>query len=189
MPEQYKIDERVRVIVEGLVARITEGEELYPGELTIALPNPAGLYDVTVPLDSVTVERLVPAGGEPKPGEIWRDKIGRDWFAYFGRYEQVQLMSPVGNGEPWKHVNQEHGPLERVYPEAVPELVVGDVWRDQDGDEWHAVDSDGTLGLRMYGMTRPNPRTREWVTDRHGPLTLIRRNGVTVEQAPTDGAL
>ncbi|MFC3980211.1 hypothetical protein [Streptosporangium jomthongense] len=168
MPEHYRTDELVRVIVEGRVTHFVADEA--PGELTVALQTATGLYDVTVPTDVATIERLVPADGVPRLGEIWRDRYGCDWFARRDA-NTVALQAATGPAEPWVHVNQTCGPLTKVYPVSVivldggqpvepeqpavevaadvetPELRVGDRWRDRESCVWRVVETYGQLML------------------------------------------
>ncbi|MFI7532618.1 hypothetical protein [Streptosporangium sp. NPDC049376] len=118
MPEHYKLGERVRVIVEGLITHIAPACDAFPEELTVDLEHSAGPYGVTVPLDTVTIERLVPADGVPQPGEIWRDRHGTDWFAHQG-YPPVALRATTGQLAPWPTIDRERGPLTKVYPAPV----------------------------------------------------------------------
>ncbi|MEU8035675.1 hypothetical protein [Streptosporangium sp. NPDC049078] len=124
MPEQYKINERVRVLIEGAIVYERDGNDAL-AELTIALETSTGdLYDVTVPLDQVTIERLVPADGKPKPGEIWRDRHGTDRFATKdSQYAEIVLQDAAGAVRRWQYVNQHYGPLTRVYPAPAPLAV------------------------------------------------------------------
>lgn len=71
----------------------------------------------------VTVDRQVPADGEPQPGDLWTDVHGQRWFAIEDWHEdqppRVRLCgeSPYGMGaneDPVK-VNQRCGPLTLVY--------------------------------------------------------------------------
>ncbi|MEV7011584.1 hypothetical protein [Streptosporangium sp. NPDC051022] len=177
MPEQYKVGERVRVIVEGAVAHVTDGEELYPGELTIALENPAGLYDVTVPLDAVTVERLVPAEGEPQPGDIWKDSLGVERFAYLDSPNgEILLQDADGVVNLWRHFHIEYGPLTKVYrpkPAEEPTLRVGDRWLDDEGDVWKVVHHGGQVLLHMTGTS--TNETWSFVSAQYGPLTRVEK--------------
>ncbi|MGS2641716.1 hypothetical protein [Streptosporangium sp. G12] len=190
MPEQYKRGERIRITVDGVIEYDREPDD-QPGrtaELTIAVSTGAGLYDVTVPLDYVVAaERLVPAQGEPQPGEIWRDRDGVERFASKDRSGQVVLRGAAGTERVWQNVNATHGPLTRVYPAspapeperppvpeqnpAAPELRVGDVWKDRDGDVWDVFDASGKGGLRHGTLEY----SWDGLARDYGPLTLLIR--------------
>lgn len=71
----------------------------------------------TVPLDdTVRITRVLPAEGEPKPGEIWKDRIGIRYFCYVGATGAPVLVNSVGGPPEYaSKVNAERGPLERVW--------------------------------------------------------------------------
>lgn len=191
----YKKGERVRFLAEGTVAYVRHApcEAPHPGALTIAVPiEGGGTYDVTVPLGAATIERLTPAGGEPQPGEIWRDAAGVDRYACGApRRDEIHLTSPDGTTRHWRSVHRDPqlGPITRVYPlpdadgpqpEAdeprAPRLMLDDLWGDRDGAGWKVVGDRSRLGLACVGgdglvLTRAEV-TRNW-----GPLTLIERAG------------
>ncbi|MER7206379.1 hypothetical protein ABT340_04870 [Streptosporangium sp. NPDC000239] len=178
MPEHYKLGERVRVIVEGLITHIAPTCDAFPEELTVDLEHSAGPYGVTVPLDTARIERLVPADGVPQPGEIWRDRHGRTWFAHENSPNaDIALRSTDGTCHLWRSANMNYGPLVRTYPPStperatgVPELRAGDLWEDGDGDQWRVVErSDGQVLLFFGGEYR----LWEGVTAKYGPLKRV----------------
>ncbi|GHH67474.1 hypothetical protein GCM10017673_14520 [Streptosporangium violaceochromogenes] len=190
MPEQYKKGERLRVAVEGVVAPTPQGEDPTPGELTITVDTPDGPYDVTVPLGCVTVERLIPADGEPRPTEVWRDCSGTDRWAYLDpRSGEMCLIGPDGIRNQWSHFNIVYGPLTRVHPpvsaalaapaeqaETAPEeptLVLGDHYRDSDGGIWQVVAGAVNGELRLTLDDDDDLMTWAEVNRGYGPLVRV----------------
>ena len=196
---RYQQGEKVRVIVEGPVVDVLASGV----ELTVALETPNASYEVTVPTSHVTIERLAPAGGEPQPGEIWRDAAGVDRYACGDpRSGETWLTGHDGTRRHWQSVHRDPqlGPITRVYPLPVPAAVpqpgpegdeqgeprvmVNDVWRAHDDerthddgrvtdDDWRATDIYGGL-LLMLG---DYPATWAEANRDHGPLRLVRRAG------------
>lgn len=65
----------------------------------------------------VTVERQVPADGQPKPGDVWRDRYGHSWWC-----TGTSMLDSYGAGHDWEHVNRTNGPLTLAYrPEPTPD--------------------------------------------------------------------
>lgn len=160
MPEQYKLGERVRVIVEGLITHIAPAADASPEELTVDLEHSAGPYGVTVPLDTAAIERLVPADGVPQPGELWQDRHGRVWFAHENiPNADIALRSTDGTCHMWRSANMNYGPLVRTYPPVVavpvPELRFGDLWEDHAGDVWRVVERGNRVLLFFGGEYLP----------------------------------
>ncbi|MFD0884708.1 hypothetical protein ACFQ08_09115 [Streptosporangium algeriense] len=197
MPEQYnyQLGERVRVIVEGLITHMEPAANACPEELTVELEHSAGGYGVTVPLDTVTIERLVPADGVPQPGELWRDRHGRTWFAHENSLNaDIALRCTDGDCHLWRSANMNYGPLTRTYPPAVaeqpiafPELRVGDLWEDHAGDVWRVVERAGRVLLFFGGEYLPweDVSAKYKPLKRVGPKTAEPEPPAVAEQ-PTD---
>ncbi|MFF4412154.1 hypothetical protein ACFYY8_06445 [Streptosporangium sp. NPDC001559] len=177
MPEQYRIGEHVRVIVAGRITHIAPATSAFPEMLKVEVEHSAGMYDVTVPLDTAQIERLVPADGVPQPGELWRDRHGRTWFAHENiPNADIALRSTDGTCHLWRSANMNYGPLVRTYPPAVaeqpiafPELRVGDLWEDHAGDVWRVVERAGRVLLFFGGEYLP----WEDVSAKYKPLKRV----------------
>ncbi|NUR25552.1 MAG: hypothetical protein HOV83_06835 [Catenulispora sp.] len=44
--------------------------------------------------DAFTVERVAPAEWPPQPGDLWRDRNGSTWFAFYGLEAREVFMIP-----------------------------------------------------------------------------------------------
>lgn len=163
--------------------------------------NTIALCALSPALTVTTVERAAPADWPPRPGDLWRDGDLDLWFATTahvyqhgpeGDFPAVPVVELVhaGGGPSRKpdEVNRECGPLELVHreqadgPEAEAEAVkepvgwpprVGDVWRDGQADDWHAVGRPDGVMLRLHeGATLHSP---EYVLRNYEPLKLVKR--------------
>lgn len=70
---------------------------------------------LTEPDACVTVTRACPADGRPKPGQIWTDHFGAEWFAC-GSAEGSgpTMVSADGTSWSWQHLNATNGPIQRL---------------------------------------------------------------------------
>lgn len=79
-----------------------------------------------IPLDvpGISITRKVPAGGMPKPGEIWEDAHGGRWYVIEATGVSTDPMSVVTFVSPNKHTHWsplyellELGPMRRIWPD------------------------------------------------------------------------
>lgn len=118
----YRDNESVDITIRATVRGVFDDE----GEPVIAFEYQApGRDDVFANLtltDAVTVKRITPAEGEPKPGDVWRDGEGCEWFAHsLSRSDYVTMRDSTGNDFTPARVNEVWGPLTLVYrPESTP---------------------------------------------------------------------
>ncbi|MEV4093828.1 hypothetical protein [Streptosporangium saharense] len=67
-----------------------------------------------------TVQRVIPADGTPKAGQVWADQLGEEWLAVLeGPHMgsgKVRLVAPNGSREDWLRVHADPalGPLRLV---------------------------------------------------------------------------
>lgn len=70
---------------------------------------------VMVNVEHVTVDRLIPADGEPKPGDVWEDAEGNLFFAVDATgYSGGLLVDVKGNKFLARDVHVNGGPIRRV---------------------------------------------------------------------------
>lgn len=89
---EFQPGEIVNITIKG--ARIEEPTDEV-GNLEYTYPAGLSRFEgVVVPLaESVTVERVAPAGWPPQPGDLWKDRDGTLWFAVEDKgHQQVGLM-------------------------------------------------------------------------------------------------
>lgn len=110
--EQYIPGEIVRVTFEGRVSVAASSVPvlLYCGDAE---------EPTLIPMNA-TVERVMPADGEPQAGDIWRDGRGREWLCFNGYHmiETTERALPDGHEEPftWQQIlNLGQGPMTLVY--------------------------------------------------------------------------
>lgn len=79
-------------------------------------------YRVEVPVTAggVLIRRVRPAGGMPKPGDVWADKYGAVYFAKqeSGGDGAVRFVSPDPSTHLWvmvEDINQQFGPLTLLF--------------------------------------------------------------------------
>lgn len=115
----YQWNETVDIAIRG--ARVDHHAD---GELWIQVPGAkAGSL---VPLtDAVSVTTVQPADGPAQPGDIWRDKTGRRWFAYDvdTTYDGRQVKLTNGHMQPryMKELCADYAPLTLEYRAPVVE--------------------------------------------------------------------
>ncbi|GII88217.1 hypothetical protein Ssi03_62070 [Sphaerisporangium siamense] len=103
-------------------ARVIEGDggRLVYEYSTIGRDDPTYARAAIQPwADSVTITRVMPAAGEPRLGDLWKDVRGVLWLAV-QRTGGVQLHDG-GTGGPWPitQVQGTYGPLALVYRDPV----------------------------------------------------------------------
>ena len=79
-PTQYTAGQVVDVTIrDAQVVRVVDGWlilDVGAGDASVGVPMPDGALP-----DNITVKHVVPAEGEPQPGDVWRDPNGTLWFA------------------------------------------------------------------------------------------------------------
>ncbi|MEV0968487.1 hypothetical protein [Microtetraspora glauca] len=93
----YRDGETVRVTVTGTISG---------GEVSLAGHTFLPLDDPNLP---VTVERIDPADGTPKPGQIWADSDGSEYYvtrphSRIGR-PAIYLTDVIGNTWQWRDIH------------------------------------------------------------------------------------
>jgi hypothetical protein len=72
----------------------------------------------------LSVRRLVPADGEPQPGQIWADRHGGEWFVTLDHRSAEAycfLRAPDGRARDWSDLHSgPDGPISLVRPAAQP---------------------------------------------------------------------
>ncbi|GIH70281.1 hypothetical protein [Sphaerimonospora thailandensis] len=146
----YQRDEILRIASEVRVVEVIEdpdhdGRELI-GEVTTA--DGSKLYG-TFYLDArdCTVTRVRPADGEPRPGQIWADRFGKEWFATSDGMT-VSLRSGTNKWTSWETLHRGvEGPivLVRDVPQVGGEGLPEGDWTWTEDDSARAVDPSGTV--------------------------------------------
>ena len=144
MSSGYRHGEIVDITIRARVEEVChhgfeDGHEL---KFTYTAPSgtPFGngvIYDAP----SVTITRVIPADGEPQPGDTWKDRAGNVWFCarHLPDYDDKTDCEGIGVGG-WRpvlvpvevgpygsspmrpeQVNREHGPLTLVHRPERPE--------------------------------------------------------------------
>ncbi len=143
-PASYQVDERVRVTIEGRIAEVRPDNPARNGPEILLDPGDGSEGHLIVPLDwtGLTIDRLTPADGVPKPGQIWADADGNEMFATKGDPraggKEIYLTGRDGKPSHWLDVHAyKGGPITLVRdiapepapaePEAAAERVVKEV--------------------------------------------------------------
>lgn len=124
----YLKGEIVRIVIPEAHVIEVRGDDEADQSLCIQLVDGQGAYHVEIPIgDPVVVVRVVPAGGMPRPGDIWRDVHGAEYFVKQEGPQTARTPRLVHAGyssnlwESVETVNRESGPLTLVYrPNADP---------------------------------------------------------------------
>lgn len=117
-PDLYQAGEVVTVTIERLVvtAWASRQRELY-GHTEGDSDGHRGVHRIAL-RPGVDVMRLVPADGQPQPGDIWRDQYGGIWVAMAGQSASgsVELVDPTKphSRRSVTSISTEYGPLARV---------------------------------------------------------------------------
>lgn len=113
--KKYMLGELVAVEVTGIVDGLTDS-----GSLRISYHGLSGeRYILVSESPSVQAARRIPAQGAPKAGEIWRDAEDRQWFAFANGMRCADNDTGLQDTglQATSFVNEQYGPLVRVYPE------------------------------------------------------------------------
>ena len=109
--EEYQDGETLKLIVSGKVT-VESGTPI----LKLGSGHLLPLDDPKVQPWMVTF--AVPADGLPRPGQIWVDNLGTEYFVQHdpASVREVRLLTATGSGwKNWKHVHQSRlGPLRLV---------------------------------------------------------------------------
>ncbi|MER6575760.1 hypothetical protein [Nonomuraea sp. NPDC001023] len=139
----YLPGEIVRVTLTGKIVEVIDGDNVNwdvgdEPEIRFSVEGQAGTAGMVIPLtlpDAITIERVIPADGEPQPGDLWTDSKGEPWFCAAHLPEPDDREDMKGcNSEGWRtvlvpvnvgpygsspqrpeEVNQQYGPLILVY--------------------------------------------------------------------------
>lgn len=100
----------VRITIDARVAQPRAGQS--ENDLTIQYRAELGMYEGTIAIDSeaVKVERTAPPDWPPRPGDLWRDRHGTTWFAFYGIDAREVFMVPA---------DPVSGPLSTPQPDVV----------------------------------------------------------------------
>ena len=137
----YQVDERVRVTLEGRIAEFRPDNPAWNGPEILLDPGDGSDGHLTVPLDwtGLTIDRLTPADGVPKPGQIWATPDGIEWYAVrtdLRSGSEIRLYASDGRNGPWRDIhagawNDSPITLVRdVAPKPAPEPVIDPDCRD-----------------------------------------------------------
>lgn len=121
-----QFDETVDITIRG--ARVTYVEPGPDGVTSFQLPSGPGPEYLAFNLDNpaVTFTRSVPIGGEPKPGDLWRDRHGKVYAAVLASepweaaHEAELILRPangLGRSGPWRDIHADPllGPISLEY--------------------------------------------------------------------------
>lgn len=203
----YLPGETVSVTVIGKVGRIIEGDDVNRAEgdwpeIRVDVESEVGGITLAIPLGwaAVSISRVMPAAGLPKPGELWTNRNGEQLFVTKDRYGNPQFVTTTDLPHSIADMNNRSGPLTPIYrlpePERVPDWTwddednprtatdpSGTVWdltaqyQDGEGHTWHWAGGFGRDGVD--GPMRPLMARDDWsrdnvqITDVPAPLTLI----------------
>jgi hypothetical protein len=122
----YLPGETVRVTLTGKVGRVVPGdaEEGDWDELSLDIDDKQGGVSVRIPLGwaNARVERLVPAAGMPKPGEVWQDGKGCRYFVVVDAYgSSPRLMAGDGSRYPVDDIMLTASPLTPLIQDPEPQ--------------------------------------------------------------------
>ncbi|MEV6035963.1 hypothetical protein AB0L65_32740 [Nonomuraea sp. NPDC052116] len=120
----YLPGETVRVTMTGKVGKVVPGvEEGDWDELSLDLDDDQGGMAVRIPLGWVNtrIERLVPAAGMPKPGEVWQDRNEQRYFVVVDAYGNPKFMTSKGSQYPVADILLVSSPLTPLIQDPEPE--------------------------------------------------------------------
>ena len=132
MIELLQPGEHVDITIRGarVSHRLRIGDRSRETTFIIGTDGGADQYLTLPDHPNVSVERRVPADGEPQPGDIWRDTTGERYFAYGDSNGGVAFCSAIkGYTRSWTHLHAGLcGPITLEYrPEPPAELVAAAV--------------------------------------------------------------
>ncbi|MGW0061370.1 hypothetical protein ACWDTT_15770 [Streptosporangium sandarakinum] len=90
----------------------------------------------------VTITRVLPPAGEPKPNQVWTNAEGKLWFTV-GPVGNVGLIDQRGNRDNIHGVHRDHGPIWPVWEQGKPQEKKSRAWYIADNMSGEAVDPDG----------------------------------------------
>lgn len=138
MNGQYRHGEIVDITIRARVEEVCHHGFEDGHELKFTYTAPSGTpfgSGVVYDAPDVTIARVIPADGEPQPGDLWIDRDGQTWFCarHLADFEDKADLKGV-NEDGWRpvlvpvnvgpygsppmrpeQVNREHGPLALVY--------------------------------------------------------------------------
>lgn len=120
----YLPGETIRVTLTGKVGKVVPGaEEGDWDELALDLDDDQGGMAVRIPLGWVNarIERLVPAAGMPKAGEVWQDRHENRWYVVSDAYGKPRFMDSKGSQYPIADILLLSSPLTPLIQDPDPE--------------------------------------------------------------------
>lgn len=135
----YLIGETVSVTVTGKVTRVIEGNDVNTAEgdwpeVYVEAESEEGGITLAIPLgwNAVSISRVMPAAGMPKPGELWTNRHGVHLFVTKDRYGNAQFVTPTNGPYPIADMNDSYGPLTPIYQLPEPEQEADWTWDEED---------------------------------------------------------
>lgn len=106
-PPVYRHGETVNVTIPS--AKVVS---IYGGRIVVSTDD-GTQYEVPT---TVAISRVTPADGEPKPGELWSDASGAEWYVTGRSGSKGWVMARADGWEDsWPKVNESYGPLTRTH--------------------------------------------------------------------------
>jgi hypothetical protein len=192
MTPEPQVGDRLNITLKGVRVVETDTPHKRGRALRVAiLTKDGGESEGAILLDSPSIdieiaERVLPIGWPPLQSDLWKDKDGNVWFAVdvspTNKPEIKLVPSYDANGYDPERVREDLGSLVLIHRAYIDDAAdqhpewpprEGDVWKDNDGDNWTAVNTPCGVELTLYKESSPN--TVEWVRDTYGPLTLVSR--------------
>lgn len=116
-------------IIEARIPRLTV-DRVEPGEdgwVHVTYQDSMVVVELKLPVGTgVRFERVIPADGEPQPGELWADQVEVLYVAQLGlRGDSARLVDvdAQGSGHRWEDVHR--GPTGPIYRVAQRPLIGG----------------------------------------------------------------
>ncbi|MBP2704473.1 hypothetical protein JOL79_11670 [Microbispora sp. RL4-1S] len=158
----FQPNERVRVTVDVAVHHASDG--VLHGTYGTQQNLNEQLLSIVVTEPGVTVQRLAPADGEPRPGQIWADRHNTEWYASMSGSRDVWLNCWDGRSQHWRNVHTgPTGPitLVRDVPPQADGPLKGD-WTYQEDGTTRAVDPSGQVWDLGRHVTDANGDRWHW---------------------------
>ncbi|MEV4287417.1 hypothetical protein AB0K40_18075 [Nonomuraea bangladeshensis] len=143
----YLPGETVQVTLIGKVAEVRDREATGDwSEIHIDVEDAEGGISLRIPTGwpAVAISRVIPAAGQPKPGELWTTRHGQQLFVTEDRHGAPQFTTTDGRVRSIADMNNYGGPLTPIYQLPERELEPDWTWDDED-DPRTATDPAGTV--------------------------------------------
>lgn len=119
----YQRGETIRLAFDTKITRISE----HTGRAYVTVPGSLGGEDSPIEIDlsdyRLTIDRVLPADGAPRAGDVWRDANGDLWFGQQPNYQAPVVLVPANRkttAEDRRHIEDaqaEVGPMTLVWRE------------------------------------------------------------------------